>query len=182
MSSKVHPHMLRHTFCTRLTEKNIPIERIAELAGHSKLDTTRIYAKVSLSKKHDAVKKLNRGGLLSRIFQKHKESKLKRSIPISKSITDSGFIPELRTDEIKRIRENIKLKISSCIISPEGYGKSSLLNYFCDQENVIFIDHIESKQDIYELMEKLFNNCFFSDYEELKQNRYQPPADLALLI
>lgn len=40
---KAHPHNFRHAFCKALVEKGVPIETIADLAGHSSLETTRIY-------------------------------------------------------------------------------------------------------------------------------------------
>lgn len=40
---KAHPHNFRHAFCKSLVEKGVPIETIADLAGHSSLETTRIY-------------------------------------------------------------------------------------------------------------------------------------------
>lgn len=169
LTEKIHPHMLRHTFCTRLTENNVPIERVAELAGHSKLDTTRIYAKVSLTKKHTAVKSLNHNSFLSALFQKHKESKLRKSIPIPKRVTEFGFIPEIRGSEISRIRENIRLKIHTCLIGYEGYGKSSIINYFKSESNVLYFDHLETKQDLYDLFEILHNASFFNEYADFKE-------------
>ncbi|MCS7064301.1 MAG: site-specific integrase [Methylacidiphilales bacterium] len=37
------PHILRHTFATRLIASGIGIERVATLLGHARLDATRIY-------------------------------------------------------------------------------------------------------------------------------------------
>ena len=39
----VHPHTLRHSFATRLLEKEVDLIYIAELMGHESLDTTRAY-------------------------------------------------------------------------------------------------------------------------------------------
>ena len=40
-------HRFRHTFGYRLAERKIPIETIGKLMGHSSLDTTRIYSRVT---------------------------------------------------------------------------------------------------------------------------------------
>lgn len=37
------PHILRHTFAKNLANKNVGLEKIAALLGHSSLNTTRIY-------------------------------------------------------------------------------------------------------------------------------------------
>jgi len=42
------PHSLRHTFASELRRKGYPLEEIKVLLGHSKLDTTMIYANVAL--------------------------------------------------------------------------------------------------------------------------------------
>lgn len=43
----VHPHRFRRTLATRLLERGMPIEQVQAILGHSKMDTTLIYAKVS---------------------------------------------------------------------------------------------------------------------------------------
>lgn len=37
------PHTIRHSFATRLISKNLPIEYLSKLMGHSSLNTTMIY-------------------------------------------------------------------------------------------------------------------------------------------
>jgi len=47
ISKKVTPHALRHAFATHLLEKGVDIRYIKDLLGHSKIETTMIYTKVS---------------------------------------------------------------------------------------------------------------------------------------
>jgi site-specific recombinase XerD len=42
-----HPHRFRRTLATRLIERGVPIEHVQKILGHSKIDTTLIYAQVS---------------------------------------------------------------------------------------------------------------------------------------
>ncbi len=47
IKKKVHPHLLRHTVATLLLERGIPLEQIQKFLGHSKIETTQIYAESS---------------------------------------------------------------------------------------------------------------------------------------
>ncbi|MDY8108724.1 tyrosine-type recombinase/integrase [Fulvimarina sp. 2208YS6-2-32] len=47
ITRRVSPHTLRHSFAPHLLEQNVDIRVIQVLLGHSKLDTTALYAKVA---------------------------------------------------------------------------------------------------------------------------------------
>lgn len=53
------PHVLRHTFCHDLIEKGYPINLVADLAGHSDLNTTRLYTRSSEEERRKAVESLS---------------------------------------------------------------------------------------------------------------------------
>lgn len=42
----VTPHTMRHTTATMLLKRDMPITEISKLLGHSKIETTMIYAEV----------------------------------------------------------------------------------------------------------------------------------------
>ncbi|MFQ6027565.1 MAG: tyrosine-type recombinase/integrase [Dehalococcoidia bacterium] len=44
IAKRVYPHLLRHWVATTLLERGMPLEQIQKLLGHSKLETTQIYA------------------------------------------------------------------------------------------------------------------------------------------
>lgn len=52
----LHSHMFRHTFCTRLLLKNVPITTVAKLAGYAGVQTTAsFYINTSQKDKRNAV-------------------------------------------------------------------------------------------------------------------------------
>lgn len=44
INKRVYPHLLRHSVATTLLERGMPIDQIQKFLGHSKLETTQIYA------------------------------------------------------------------------------------------------------------------------------------------
>jgi integrase/recombinase XerD len=47
ITKRVYPHLLRHSVATTLLEGGMPLEQIQKFLGHSKLETTQIYAESS---------------------------------------------------------------------------------------------------------------------------------------
>lgn len=54
-------HILRHTFCSHLAMRNVPMKAIQELAGHSSLRTTERYMHLAPSEKERAIRILEAG-------------------------------------------------------------------------------------------------------------------------
>ena len=56
--SKQGPHLLRHTFCTRLHQKGVGPFVIKDLAGHKSLNTTMRYIKIENKEQAEAIDRL----------------------------------------------------------------------------------------------------------------------------
>lgn len=56
---KLHPHLFRHTFCTRLLKKGVDLTTVSKLAGHSSVNmTARFYIQTTREEKQEAVNRL----------------------------------------------------------------------------------------------------------------------------
>ena len=49
----IHPHVLRHSFASRLRENGVDLQLIQEALGHSRIEKTTIYAHLSTAKRRD---------------------------------------------------------------------------------------------------------------------------------
>ncbi len=66
IEKRVYPHLLRHSVATTLLERGMPLEQIQKLLGHSKLETTQIYAESTAEMiKESYQKALGGGGIFS---------------------------------------------------------------------------------------------------------------------
>ncbi|WP_119344924.1 tyrosine-type recombinase/integrase [Facilibium subflavum] len=56
----ITPHILRHTFCKNLVDADVSLEKIALLAGHESLNTTKLYCQPSFDDLSDLVDRIAR--------------------------------------------------------------------------------------------------------------------------
>lgn len=56
--SKVHPHAFRHLFARNFLEKTGDVALLADLLGHSSIETTRIYLRKTSEEQHQIVEKV----------------------------------------------------------------------------------------------------------------------------
>lgn len=138
----VHCHTLRHSFATGLYEKNVPIERISQILGHSKIDTTLIYSQISVEQKKEAVMTLD--GPKGRLFTFVRSFKKKTDITVKNSGTLIG-----REKESEQINNYIKDKISVIVSGSKGCGKSAILRHIPD---AVFIDEYKKKQTLVKII------------------------------
>ena len=138
----VHCHTLRHSFATGLYEKEVPIERISQILGHSSVDTTLIYSRISVEQKKEAVMTLD--GPKGKMFTFVRSFKKKTEITVKSSGSLIG-----REKEIEQINNHIKNKISVILSGTKGSGKSAILRSI---PGAIFIDEYKKKQTLVKII------------------------------
>jgi hypothetical protein len=122
----VHCHTLRHSFATGLYEKEVPIERISQILGHSKLDTTLIYSRISIEQKKEAVMTLD--GPKGRIFSLARSFRKRTDITVRNSGTLIG-----REKELEQITGLLQQKTSVILSGLKGSGKTAILRPVPDE-------------------------------------------------
>lgn len=59
LAFKLHPHLFRHTFCTRLLKRGVDLTTVSKLAGHSTVNmTAKFYIQTTREEKMDAINRL----------------------------------------------------------------------------------------------------------------------------
>src|SRR5438309_11938129 len=57
ITKRVYPHLLRHSVATMLLEGGMPIKQVQKFLGHSKLETTQVYAESSTAMLRESYQK-----------------------------------------------------------------------------------------------------------------------------
>jgi len=138
----VHCHTLRHSFATGLYEKDVPIERISQILGHSKLDTTMIYSHISVEQKKEAVMVLD--GPRGRLFAFTRSFKKRTDIKVSSGGSLIG-----RDKELNLINNYIKQSTSVILFGEKGCGKSAILRHVPD---AVYIDEYKKKHTLIKIV------------------------------
>ncbi len=161
--SDVHCHTLRHSFATGLYENDVPIERISQILGHSKLDTTMIYSHISVEQKKEAVMTLDspRG----RLFSFFASIRKRTDISVKQY---SGLVG--RESELAFINKHVSNGVSVVLVGAKGCGKSAILKAV---ENSVYIDEFKKKQTLIRIIlskENIYDPAVYKEAEkELKK-------------
>jgi hypothetical protein len=172
--SKLHfdflnPHCLRHSFGTNHISNGTPLENIKTMLGHTKYDTTLIYADIPTEILRRNINKVNdkKDSFLTVVWKKLgviKEDNKKISINFHKDNFSIGRISEFET-----LANNAKKGINTILLGPIGVGKSHLLDNIKTDRKILKIDDLSGiKQTLGQLLLYLYDN----DKEHCKQLIY----------
>ncbi|HNX57853.1 MAG TPA: tyrosine-type recombinase/integrase [Spirochaetota bacterium] len=150
--SDIHCHTLRHSFATNLYEEGVQIEKIGELLGHAKLDTTMIYAHISIEKKRSAVMVLDdpRFRLVRKITTFTRTVTELTVKPWHERAERTSLVG--RSAEEREIAGFIEKGISLVLIGEKGCGKSALLHAIHATRKMIYIEEYKKKQSLVKII------------------------------
>lgn len=121
-----HPHMLRHTFATKIVNEGNDIRTAQKLLGHKSSQTTEIYLHVDEERKRQAIKSIDKRTRLQR---------WKQYLFPSKNVFKLNHINKLTKIHVGREEELVKLlelynkKVNTIVTGEQGVGKSHLLGH-----------------------------------------------------
>ena len=138
----LHPHKLRHSFATNLRAAGAELEDIRDALGHTKLETSLIYA----HQNPEALRALMdaRAKKPVSFWQKLKSIFLPKAKKQKISILDfDQKFTVGREFEIKRIEAALNKEISVVMVGPVGVGKSHILNALKFNKPVLELDDLK---------------------------------------
>jgi len=121
----VSPHMLRHTFATKIVSEGNDIRVAQDLLGHASMKTTEIYLHVAEDEKRAAIKSIDKRPFHLRIRDRYFPKKRVFQLDTTKGLTK---IHVGRKDELIKLHDLFEKKVNVLITGDMGIGKSQLLD------------------------------------------------------
>ena len=154
----LHPHALRHSFATSLIATGSNLPEIADLLGHEKLDTTRIYAHIPQERLRQSIRAAARHNGDRRKWYEFLISKRPPQIYIHNNQSYTLIIG--RQNEFCTISENIEKGTNVILIGAVGTGKKTILDglNFKDKKILTFDDTSGIKKSLVYMLLFLYEN------------------------
>lgn len=159
----IHPHMLRHTFATKIVSNGNSLQVAKELLGHRSERTTEIYVHVAKQELEAAIKTLEPvPNFAVRFYRKFFPKKETHILHVERGRNE--FIVG-RKKELELLHSLCMKKVNVLIIAPKGGGKTQMMDNL-KFSNILRIDEFTGvKKTLGGMLLELFNG----DKEALKQ-------------
>lgn len=149
----VHPHMLRHTFATRVVNSGNDLRVAQKLLGHTSQATTEIYTHVEEFQLRQAIRSIERESFWARLKRRVFPPRRINLIPLQKGMTKFHIG---RKSELGRLSDLTAKKINTILIGPQGIGKSHLLDNFHEGKVLRIDDTSYPKKMLASMLLELF--------------------------
>ena len=134
------PHMLRHTFATKIVQEGADIRIAQDLLGHKSAKTTEIYLHIAEQEKQTAIDSIDKKPLAKRLKDRFFP---KKNVFILNPTNHFNDIHIGSKKEIQEITELSHKRINLILLGPQGVGKSQLLKML-NTDKVLRLDDFKS--------------------------------------
>ena len=150
----INPHMLRHTFATKIVSKGNDIRVAQKLLGHSSSRTTEIYLHIPEKEKQRAIRSIEPSSIFYKLKHKIFNKKPVFHFDHQNRLTS---IHIGRQEELKKMHELQQKKVNIFIAGQQGLGKSHLLTQFQQTKILRLNDFTGVKKTMGNLLLSLHN-------------------------
>ena len=143
----VNPHMLRHTFASRVVNENEGFQGLLaakEVLGHTDVRTTQVYAHVPKAQILHAVQRIEKKAVWKKWLDRLFPPQRIQIVPMERGLTKFHIG---RKAELARLADLARKKVNTIIIGPQGVGKTHLLDNY-QQSQVIRLDDFRSTKAV----------------------------------
>lgn len=179
LTGNAHPHMLRHTFCSRLAQAGTDAFTIKELAGHEKTSTTEIYIHASKDAKNQAINTLGKEPWLKKLSRKLFPRPRVDIMPVTSG--PLGYTIG-RKQEIARLTDLSAKKVNVLLLGDQGIGKTHLLEIFAKSGQAGKLLRIDDMTAIRKTLAGLVLTLFNGDKDKVRDLLYGPEADIDRIV
>ena len=179
LTGNTHPHILRHTFCTRLAQRGNDAFTIKELAGHDKTATTEIYIHASRNAKQTAISSLETDNWYKRLYRRLTP---RRRVDIMPVMSGGLQVHIGRKEEISRIVDLAKKKVNILITGEQGLGKTHLVTNLTDNGRLGKVLRIDDMTAIKATLAGMVLTLFEGDKDKIKDLLYGTDTDVEKII
>ncbi|MFK7979427.1 MAG: tyrosine-type recombinase/integrase [Saprospiraceae bacterium] len=148
----VYPHMLRHTFATRVVNEGNDIRVAQDLLGHADMRTTQIYLHVAEADKRIAIKSIERIPWYLRFYHKFFPVQQIILTPTRAGMTNYHVG---RTKELAKLSDLMQKKVNTYVKGPQGVGKSHILDAI-EGDKILRMEEFGGKKHLVNLLMTLF--------------------------
>lgn len=120
-----YPHMLRHTFATKIVNEGNDIRVAQNLLGHRSFKTTEIYLHIAESEKRAAIRSIDQRSLYLRLKDRFFPRRRVFQLDTTNGLTG---IHVGRKDELMKLHDLYNKRVNVLVTGDQGIGKSELLN------------------------------------------------------
>ena len=161
---RINPHMLRHTYATRLMQNNVSLLTVRDLLGHQSTNTTQVYIHASEERKRDAMRTLQQESkwrlFAKRLYPAYFRIKDVHVLPMNVGVTKFHVG---RKAEIAELVDLSNKKVNVLLLGNQGVGKSHLLDNY-QGEKVLRIDDTKD-------FKKTIANCLINIVESVETTK-----------